>query len=125
MSKNFLLKQISQFTIGLLVAGAGLSAGIGVASAQGVDPLDTNQARDSDPFSNRDNGYSPFFNMMHRIQLGNVRSISEFSKDQQENLGTEADDFRTRQRELMQQNQQSPTPVAPSAVPTEPPVVNP
>ncbi|XPM54712.2 MAG: hypothetical protein EDM05_043855 [Leptolyngbya sp. IPPAS B-1204] len=125
MSKNFLLKQISQFTIGLVVAGAGLSAGIGVASAQGVDPLDTNQARDSDPFSNRDNGYSPFFNMIHRIQLGNVRSISEFSKDQQENLGTEADDFRTRQRELMQQNQQSPTPVEPSAVPTEPPVVNP
>ncbi|WNZ24665.1 hypothetical protein HJG54_18625 [Leptolyngbya sp. NK1-12] len=125
MSKNFLLKQISQFTIGLVVAGAGLSAGIGVASAQGVDPLDANQARDSDPFSNRDNGYSPFFNMMHRIQLGNVRSISEFSKDQQENLGTEADDFRTRQRELMQQNQQSPTPVEPSAVPTEPPVVNP
>jgi hypothetical protein len=123
MSKHVLhLQKISVFTIGLLVAGTCLTTQIGIASAQGVDPLDSNSARDSDPFSTRDNSYSPFFNMMHRIQLGNVRSVSEFSQDQQESLGSEATDFRNRQRRLIEQNQQTPVEtLEPSAVPAPAP----
>jgi hypothetical protein len=125
MSKRVLyLQKISALTIGLLVAGTCLTGQIGVASAQGVDPLDTNSARDSDPFSTRDNSYSPFFNMMHRIQLGNVRSVSEFNQDQQESIGAEATDFRTQQRRLIEQNQQTPVEMEPSAAPTQAPAGN-
>ena len=53
-------------------------------------------------------GVDPFFDIMHRAQLGNIRSLPEYSKDQQENLGSEASDFRTRQRALILQNQQQP-----------------
>jgi hypothetical protein len=112
--------------LGLLISGALATS----AMAQGVDPLDANSRRNQDPFSNTDNGYEPFFDMMHRVQLGNVRSVSEYSKDQQENIGSQASDFRERQRLLMQQGQNptgttgttgTATPVEPQpTVPAEP-----
>ena len=79
------------------------------ATADGVDPLDANRRSTEDPLSNQ-NGQAadPFFDIMHRAQLGNIRSLPEYSKDQQENLGSEASDFRTRQRALILQNQQQP-----------------
>lgn len=118
--------------LGLLVAGACLTATSGIASADGVDPLDTNNSRTSDPFSEQtDDSYAPFFDMMHRVQLGNIRSASEYSKDQQNSLGSAASDFRTRQREALQQGQSSQLePATPSAAPlqnsaVDQPTVNP
>jgi hypothetical protein len=133
MSKTFLsFHKVSGLLIGLAVAGGCLTVGVRAASAQqGVDPLDANNERTSDPFSSttEDNNYSPFFNIMHRMQLGNIRSVSEFGQDQQENLGSEATDFRTRQRALIQeQGQPNPTEtLVPSAAPASPgaPAVSP
>jgi hypothetical protein len=105
--------------LGLLVSGALATSAV----AQGVDPLDANNRRNQDPFSNTDNNYEPFFDMMHRVQLGNVRSVSEYSKDQQENIGSQASDFRERQRALMEQGQ-SPTGATqpqPAPAPVQPP----
>lgn len=115
MSKTFLsFPKISVTILGLLVAGTCLTARMGVAVAQeGADPLDANNERTSDPFSGGSSGqYSSFFDMMHRVQLGNIRSVSEFSQDQQQNIGNAAQDFRTRQREMLQQSTQ-PNPAAP------------
>lgn len=102
-------KTIFWLALGLSLVG-GISISTSAASAQSVDPLDDNQNRTEDPFSNNNsNQYSPFFNMMHRVQLGTIRSISEYGQDQQEQIGTEAQDFRTRQMQMIQQNGQAPT----------------
>lgn len=128
MRKTFLsLHRISASVVGLLVVGACLTVGTSVASAQqgGGDPLDSNNERTSDPFSSTDSdNYSPFFDLMHRVQLGNIRSVSEFSQDQQQSIGSEATDFRNRQRLLIEQgNQANPAEtMAPSAAPA--PAVN-
>jgi len=71
-----------------------------------VNPLDdsfSGDGRSSDPFSSGGNQSSSVLDLIHRITLGNGRSLSEYSSTQQENLGTEASDFRTRQLELLRQ----------------------
>lgn len=109
-------KKMAWLAVGLSAVGV-ISISTTAASAQGVDPLDENQNRTEDPFSNNSNQYSPFFNMMHRVQLGTIRSVSEYGQDQQEQIGSEAQDFRTRQMQLIQQDGQAPagtvTPTAP------------
>jgi hypothetical protein len=105
--------------LGLTVVTVGSA---GLALAQGADPLDANERRNSDPFSNTEgnNTTDTFFDMMHRVQLGTVRSVSEYGRDQQENIGSQASDFRTRQRELIQQGQNG-SPVTPTeATPVQP-----
>jgi hypothetical protein len=93
--------------VGLFVTGTCILAGTSTVFAQ-IDPLDVNNERTSDPFSERggDNSTDAFFDMMHRVQLGNIRTMSEFGKDQRESIGTEAEDFRTRQREAYEQQGQ-------------------
>lgn len=103
------LKKLTGLGFGLLIGSWGLIA-VQPASAQGTDPLDVSRERTSDPFSNQNSGYEPFFDMMHRVQLGNIRTVSEYGKDQQESLGSEASDFRQRQIQLIQQ-QGTPNPV--------------
>ena len=99
--------------LGLLTASA-LSALAPRAIADGIDPLDVNRRRTEDPFSNQNNSSSePLFDVMHRAQLGNIRSLPEFSKDQQNSIGSEASDFRTRQRALIQQSQPQTAPAQP------------
>jgi hypothetical protein len=104
--------------LGFLITGTGWLAGTSVVFAQ-VDPLDVNNERTTDPFSEQGgNSSNTFFDMMHRVQLGNIRTLSEFGKDQQESLGTEAEDFRTRQRAVLeQQNQLGSDGLSPSVAP--------
>lgn len=104
----------SKFALfGLLTTGALIVSLAPRAVADGIDPLDVNRRRTADPLSNQASPASdPFFDMMHRVQLGNIRSLPEYSRDQQENIGSQASEFRNRQRQIMQQ-QSSPT-----AVPT-------
>lgn len=45
------------------------------------------------------------FDLMHRAQQGQIRNSREFSQDQQESIGNEAADFRTRQMEAVQQQE--------------------
>lgn len=119
-SKLFHISARSGF--GLLITTACWFAGTELVSAQ-VDPLDANNERTTDPFSERGgNNNEAFFDMMHRVQLGNIRSVSEFGQDQQESLGTAAEDFRTRQRAVLeQQTQTGADGLAPSAVPNASP----
>jgi hypothetical protein len=107
---------------GLLIAGACWLASTSSVLAQ-IDPLDANNERTSDPFSERGgNSNDAFFDMMHRVQLGNIRSVSEFGQDQRETIGTEAEDFRARQRAVLeQQTQPSADGLTPSAVPNASP----
>jgi hypothetical protein len=106
--------------LGLLIISA--SATAPCAMADGIDPLDVNRRRTEDPFSNQNNPSSePVFDVMHRAQLGNIRSLPEFSKDQQDSLGSEASDFRTRQRALIQQSQPQTAPTQPVSQSTSQP----
>ncbi|MCU0523757.1 MAG: hypothetical protein MUF72_02920 [Elainella sp. Prado103] len=96
---------------GILIGGWGWIA-TQPAVAQGTDPLDVSRQQTSDPFSNQNSGYEPFFDMMHRVQLGNIRTVSEYGKDQQESLGSEASDFRQRQLQMIQQQSNPASPAA-------------
>ncbi|NJO79750.1 MAG: hypothetical protein HC827_15395 [Cyanobacteria bacterium RM1_2_2] len=107
---------------GLLMTGACWLASTSMVFAQ-VDQLDVNNERTSDPFSERGGSNNDaFFDMMHRVQLGNIRTMSEFGQDQQESIGTEAEDFRARQRAVLeQQSQPASEELAPSIDPTNTP----
>jgi len=95
------------------------------AVADGVDPLDANHRSTEDPLSNQTSSAdNPLFDIMHRAQLGNIRSLPEYSKDQQENIGSEASDFRARQRALILQNQQQQPPQSGTATPPAQPAGN-
>jgi hypothetical protein len=112
-------KRISLLALGLSIVGLHLAALTNAASAQS-DPLDESKERTSDPFSGtQSDTNSTFFDMMHRAQLGTIRSVSQYGQDQQDNIGTQAKDFRARQMQLMQQGGQSPTQTAP-LTPLEP-----
>lgn len=111
---------VTSVALGLVIGGLGWVVSINEASAQGTDPLDINNQRTSDPFSDDSSGYQPFFDMMHRVQLGNIRSVSEYSQDQQEHMGSEAENFRMRQIELInQQDGQNSVDVEPGVVPAQ------
>jgi hypothetical protein len=122
-SKLFHISARSGF--GLLITAACWVAGTSTLSAQ-IDPLDANNERTTDPFSERGgNSSDAFFDMMHRVQLGNIRSMSEFGQDQRESLGTAAEDFRARQRAVLeQQTQTGADGLTPSAVPNASPETN-
>lgn len=122
-SQSFLVRLI----LGVSVVGTCLHLGTGSAAAQSLDPLDTHNEQTSDPFTaTESDNNSTFFDIMHRVQLGNIRSVSEFGKDQQGSLGSAASDFRARQRELLQQNGQPQQSVTPAPATSEQPAtVNP
>lgn len=107
---------------GLMLGLSALAVGsASLALAQGVDPLDANNRRNSDPFSDTESTTTDtFFDMMHRVQLGTVRSVSEYGQDQRENIGSEASDFRTRQRQLLQQQSAQPSTPTPGTTPVQP-----
>lgn len=70
----------------------------------------SNPEENNDPFSssNRDNaGYSSMFDIIHRSNLSVNQSMSEFEANQQRIINNQATDFRTRQLELIRQQQQA------------------
>jgi len=108
--KTAFLATFLRSTAAVLIVGTLSVASIPSAVAQTVDPLENSFSGDgesSDPFATTGNQSSSVLDLIHRITLGNGRSLSEYSSTQQENLGTEASDFRTRQLELLQQQNQS------------------
>lgn len=108
--KTALLATFLRSTAAVLVVGTLSVASLPSAVAQTVDPLDNSFSGDgesSDPFSGTGNQSGSVLDLIHRVTLGNNRSLSEYNSAQQENLGTEASDFRTRQLELLQQQNQS------------------
>jgi hypothetical protein len=108
--KTAFLATFLRSTAAVLIVGTLSVVSLPSAVAQTVDPLDNSFSGDgesSDPFSGTGNQSGSVLDLIHRVTLGNSRSLSEYNSAQQENLGTEASDFRTRQLELLQQQNQS------------------
>ena len=83
-----------------------LSAGTLLLSAFPATAQTPNSGGSSDVDSTfGDNNGLSMFELMHRAQQGQIRNPYEFSQDQQESIGSEAADFRTRQQEAIQQQQ--------------------
>ncbi len=74
--------------------------------ASTVDPLEDLRTSDtdSDPFSGS-SSQADIYNLMHRLMLNNGTTLDQFSRQQSENLGTAAEDFRSRQRNLLLQSE--------------------
>lgn len=86
-----------------------------------AEPLrDLNQDRNRDPFSRGDTGdaMSGLMDIMHRAQMGNIRSAGDFATEQNQSLDDAAAKFRQQQLQRMQQNQSQPN------NPTNPPKQN-
>ena len=60
-------------------------------------------------FQNRDNvDTSRIFNplqLIHRSRLGNNRDMQEFSEEQRKNINSAADEYRAKQRQILQKQQ--------------------
>lgn len=112
-------QRLTRISLGLM-AGLGVSSVLGtqpvVAQATNADPLQDFRTQDggSDPFS-ASGSTSTLFDMFHRARLGNNRDMKEFVLEQRQNIYDEASDFRKRQLELLQPEQQ---PVPVDATPT-------
>lgn len=60
-------------------------------------------------FQNRDNAdtsriLNPF-DLIHRSRLGNNRDMQEFSEEQRKNINSAADEYRAKQRQILQKQQ--------------------
>jgi len=69
----------------------------------------------SDPFSGRGNGQmNSVFDLIHQVTLGPDRTSSEFQQDQNQSINSEAQEFRTRQLQLLQPQAQPTPPATPT-----------
>lgn len=86
-------------------------------TAGAVQPLEDFQNKDggTDLFSDRSNGASSLFNLMHRAAFGGMRSADDYGAEQQQNLSDAAKRFRDLQRSRLQQNPIPPTSSTPAA----------
>lgn len=74
-----------------------------------VQPLEDLKTQDNrDPFSSNSD-YTGVFDLYHRMQLGIGGNLNEFTRQQGELINDEAALFRERQRQLLQQQQQTPS----------------
>jgi hypothetical protein len=111
---------LRSFAASLFVGLCGLGAGIVLLSAPALaqsassDPFRGVGSSDQDPNAFGDSGLD-MFELLHRAQQGGLRDPYEFSNQQQESINSEAADFRTRQREALQQQSGS-DPLTPPAV---------
>lgn len=81
-----------------------------------VNPLeDLNSEQSSDPFSRTGSSFG-VFDLIHRANLGSGPNPDEYSSQQNESLNTAAAEFRKKQQERLQVQQQA-TPTNP--VPTQ------
>lgn len=110
-----------------LFQSLGLITGISLISLTMISPI----AAQSNPNSPNNwpnaegsdgmrNGLNPF-DLIHRSRLGNSRDPQEFSEEQNKNINDQADQFRAKQRELLQKKPSQPTPSSTEIIlPTSP-----
>ena len=80
------------------------------AQSTDVNPLQDFQPQEGDPFSSRnDNPTSSLFDLIHRAQLGNSRSLEEFSTEKNQSLNDAAAEFRKKQQQRIQAPSQAGT----------------
>jgi hypothetical protein len=88
-----------------------------IAQSTNSDALQRTGSSDQDPNAFGDTGLD-MFDLIHRAQQGAIRNPYEFSQEQQNNINSEADNFRTRQREALEQQ---PGNTPPATAPVTPP----
>jgi len=112
---HILGKRLTQMVLGLL-AGTALVPFV-LPQIILAQYLDRDPSQDFQRQDNNDAVYGSgtgqnfsVFDMIHRANLGNNRSIEDFSVEQRENLDSAAAEFRAKQRERLQiqQNQADP-----------------
>ncbi|MCL1466371.1 hypothetical protein [Argonema galeatum] len=123
---HILGKRLTQLVLGLL-AGTALVPfvlpQIILAQSLDRDPSQDFQRQDNNDAvygSGTGQGFS-VFDMIHRANLGNNRSIEDFSVEQRENLDSAAAEFKAQQRERLQiqQNQAAPGNPASTVTPAQ------
>lgn len=112
-------KQPKSLTSLVLSTVAGISVSLLLpqpswAQTTNVNPLeDLNSEQNSDPFSRTNEGNSfGVFDLIHRANLGSGPNLDDYSSQQNESLNTAAAEFRKKQRERLQVQQQT-TPTNP------------
>lgn len=116
-------KQPKSLTSLVLSTVAGISVSLLLpqpswAQTTSVNPLeDLNSEQSSDQFSRTNEGNSfGVFDLIHRANLGSGPNIEDYSSQQNESLNTAAAEFRKKQRERLQVQQQA-TPTNPVITP--------
>ncbi|MGF1499187.1 MAG: hypothetical protein ACFB8W_20520 [Elainellaceae cyanobacterium] len=88
------------------VSGIVLLPTVGLAQVgEEVDPLEDFRTTDdsSGLFEGGEGSQTDLYQLIHRMQLGNGTTMDEFYRQRQENISTEADNFRELQRERFRQ----------------------
>lgn len=107
ISASSLTKIFFGAVAGISVASLSLPQLAWAQATTDAEPLrDLNQEQNRDPFSRGDTGdaMSGLMDIMHRAQMGNIRSTGDFTNDQNQSLDDAAAKFRQQQLQRMQQN---------------------
>jgi len=68
---------------------------------------DSSRQNERDTFGgNLGNGDFNVFSLIHQAQLGSIRDLNEYSKEQNQNINNAAEEFKRRQRQLISNPQQ-------------------
>jgi hypothetical protein len=105
-----LMVRSASIALSALVGTVLLSAMPAIAQSTNSDALQRTGSSDQDPNAFGDTGLD-MFDLIHRAQQGAIRNPYEFSQEQQTNINSEAENFRTRQQEAFQQQSGTTSPV--------------
>jgi len=118
---SFVARLIRQVALAATSATVVFALGMVSASAQSTagDLVTPSQNESRDLFSDRnDNPMSGIHDLIHQLNYGSIRSPEEFRRQQQESINSAAEQFRARQRAILEQQQAQP------AAPTPAPAAN-
>lgn len=107
--------------VALSAASVVVLATLGVSSSEAQtaarDLVTPSQSENRDLFSERsDNPMGGLHDLIHQLNYGSIRSSEEFRRQQQQNINSAAEQFRERQRAILEQQQAQPD--APTPAPT-------
>jgi hypothetical protein len=121
---SFVTRLIRQVALGTASAAVVVALGAVSASAQSTarDLVTPSQNESRDLFSDRnDNPMSGIHDLIHQLNYGSIRSPEEFRRQQQESINSAAEQFRARQRAILEQQQAQPAAPTPTPAATETP----
>jgi hypothetical protein len=121
ISASSLTKTFFSAVVGISLATLSLPQSTWAQATTDAEPLrDLNQEQNRDPFSRGDTGnaMSGLMDIMHRAQMGNIRSTGDFATEQNQSLDNAAAKFRQQQLQMMQ-NQNRSQPNNPANPPTQ------
>ena len=110
ISASSLTKIFFSAVVGISLATLSLPQTTWAQATTDAEPLrDLNQDRNRDPFSRGDTGdaMSGLMDIMHRAQMGNIRSAGDFATEQNQSLDDAAAKFRQQQLQMMQNQNRS------------------